>query len=285
MSEIMAEIGSEVKRFLNGERDDIYRQLSRSAIISAYGSEIEIEQDKILSPEDTKLVQAKGPETLTSPDWFNDVEWMRQPGEPASYRRLSLDAAYPTEYFKEAPTAGTFSGDKWLDKYGSISGFGSDGKVEVWRLDFVAPGSRVVTHLRHPDDPTAIDQYNARYQQYLKTLTEADPTTSYYRSWDRRFSPDANKASSVLGGMSLAGFGIDEIVKRGSQKSEKSLKCVRLLLHYEPEQNGYVGRDIFIDDDSEAITEPYWDGEDAREKASEKLLSTALALVRDTTKA
>lgn len=197
-------------------------------------------------------------------------------------RKLSLDATYPMDYFVEKPTSGTFQDNKWLDQYGAISGFGSEGRINLWALDFVAPDSRVVTRVHYPEDPTALDQYNARYQQYLRNLSQATPTIGYYRCWDRALSDIADNTSLVLGGMTLAGLGLNEVLVPGSPKTEDQVDFVRLLFHYDPEQNGYVGRDLTISKDSEARTEPYWDGEDDEEPASDELLKTALELLRDT---
>lgn len=283
MSETIDQIRAEVKSFLDSERSDVVRSLSRTAVFNSYGSEITIDQTKYLNSEDIQRIRVDGPDAYMTADWFNDVEWIQQLDEQRPYgRQLSLDATYPMDYFVEKPTSGTFQGDKWLDQYGAISGFGSEGRINLWVLDFVTPDSRAVTSLHYPEDPTALDQYNARYQQYLRNLSEAIPTIGYYRGWDRAFSDIASKTSLVRGSMTLAGLGINEILAQGSPETEDQAEFVRLLFHYDPEQNGYVGRDLTIDSEGVARTEPYWDGEDEEESASDELLKIALELLRDT---
>ncbi|MEO5499318.1 MAG: hypothetical protein ABIR46_02370 [Candidatus Saccharimonadales bacterium] len=285
MSELIAELGSEVKQFLDRERTSIFRQMSRTAIVTVYGFEVDIEQTKVVSPDDLRIVQNNGPKTLATPEWFNDVNWMQKPVDSREFNgELNLEAMYPMEYFEERPVSGLFKGDRWLDQYGAISGFGSNGQTNLWMFEFVTPGSRTVTRLPYPSDLTAIDQYNARYQDYLRTINEGLPTISYYRGWDRQFSSTANKIGRVLGGMSLEGLSANEVLTQGSPASLEEIEATSLLFHYQPEQSEFVGRTVWIMNDGEATVEPYCDGEDDDGPASEELLEIALELVRDVAK-
>lgn len=283
MSETAGEIAAEAKQFLDDAATGVERSLRRSTVVDPG---IEIEQMKFIRPDEMALVRAKGALAVGTTEWFNDVEWLQHPRkDERSWRDLSLDAEYPLDYFVEKPTAGLFTEidgkDYWADQYGAISGFGNGDTTNLYLLRFVTPGSRTITELRYPDDPTALDQYNARYQQYLQTLDETDPRLTYYRGWSHAFSHHRGNAPLVLGGLSLAGIGVSEVLRQGSA-AEEDYNCTRILLHHEPKQGDYVGRNVFIVGD-EAITEPYWDGEDDREPASEELLETTLELVKRAT--
>lgn len=281
MTEILAAISSEVQTFLDSDRVQAQRDLSRTAIIQSGGVDIEIAQHKYLAPDDLARLRVEGPEALATTAWFNDVDMKQTPDDRGMpYRQLNLDARYPMAYFDEAPTTGHFIDDDWQDQYGSISGFGSAEEINTWLLEFVAQDGRDVTRLRYPEDPTAIDQYNARFRQYLETLDQADPTISYYRGWDHCFSDLEDKTGTILGGMSLAGMGLNDVIRQGTGRTEDTSRFTRLLFHFHPEQGEYVGRDIIITDDRKAVTEPYWDGEDELEPASDELLETALQLVK-----
>jgi hypothetical protein len=282
---ILAEISEGARQFVEGDRAFVQRTIHRTAVVDMDGTNVSIEQSKAISPDDMKLVQASGALALATTDWFNDVEWLQEPWrQEIGWRDLRLDAIYPLDYFDEKPTSGSFieseKGRLWVDQYGSIDGFGSNGEINIFVPRFVAPDSRTITQLRYPDDPNALEKYNARYKQYMDDMNTADTTIAYYRAWDCVFSHERDKTSRVLGGLSFAGIGVNEVLRQGSPSVEDEENCARILLHYEPEQNGYVSRDIIITGD-EAITEPYWDGEEDREPASEELLAVALELVRE----
>lgn len=284
MSEVLQEISAEAKRLLNAERTDIQRTMYRAAAVDMDGAEINIEQSKHVSPEEMELVRAGGAAALATTEWFNDVEWLQQPRkERMDWQDLQLDATYPLDYFDERPIVGSFieneSGRHWQDQYGSIDGFGNDGKINIYIPRFVSPGSHTITTLRYPEDPTAMEAYNARYRLYMDDLDAADASICYYRAWDRVFSRDRTKTPLVIGGLSLAGIGINEVLHPGAPTTEEVLNGTRVVLHYESNPDGYVGRDVTIIGE-EAITEPYWDGEHDRQPASQDLLETVLELIK-----
>lgn len=284
MSGLVAEISAEANRFLDGERTDVQRSIYRSTVIDLDGSAIDIEQMKLIQPEEMALVRAKGALALATTEWFNDIEWLEQPRkEFIGWRGLSLNATYPLDYFAEPPGGGLYVERKneecWQDQYGAISGFGNGNGIDIYVPRFVDPDSRTITELEYPTDPTAMEQYNARYRQYMLTLNETDSKITYYRGWDYAFSNDREKAPLVLAGLSLAGLGVNEVLHSGAPAAEDEANCTRIVLHHEPKQGDYVGRDVIIVGD-EATTAPYWDGEDDTEPASERLLETTLELLK-----
>lgn len=283
MTTMLTEIATDVKRFLDSNRTEkIYREISRTAIVSTTKVDIKISQSKMISKEEVEFVRTSGAKALATPKWFNDVEWIQQlDGHPPLGRNLRLNVIYPPNYLDELPNHGAYigNGKQWLDQYGSIIGFGDRNKIDRWMPQFVAPGEHTVTTLRYPDDPTALDAYNARYRQYLDDLSTENPTIDYYRAWER-----ANKKTNlVIGGLSLAGFGAYEVLQRGSSESEDQVDNTIVLLNYQKKKKGYIGRDIIITENG-AVTEPFWDGEDDKEPASEALLAVTLKLVQDATR-
>ncbi len=285
MSEILNEISAEVKQFLDTERYYVHREMSRRAIITTDGVDIEIVQSKRISAEEMEVIRADGPAALATTEWFNDVEWMQQlPDNPPPRQRLILDALYPVEFFDEKPTSGLFSGNRWLDQYRSYSGSGdSESSINNWVLEFVDTTDHTVRYLRYRDEPAALDIYNARYRQYLDQLDSADPTVSYNRGWERFSSRDRNKTPLILGQLSLGGFGAYDIVHLGESATEDEVNNTHIRLNHEDELDKYVGSSIDIAK-GKAMVEPYWDGEDDIKPASEELLATTLKLVQDTTR-
>lgn len=281
MSGLTGEIAAEARQFLEESATYVERSIRRSTTVDLDGWDVDIEQTKYILPEEMALVRAQGALALASTEWFQDVGWRQHPGREArGWRDLHLEATYPLDYFVEQPRGGSYIGRednmRWLDQYGAISGFGNGDVINLFLLRFVTLNSRTITELRYPDDPTALDQYNERYRQYMQTLDDVDPMISYYRGWG---SHNRDKAPLIIGGYTLAGIGINEVLHRGSAPVEDNVDGTRVVLHYEPEQDGYVSRDVTIVGD-EAMTEPYWDGEDDREPASEELLETTLELVK-----
>lgn len=293
MSELLNDIRGEIKEALDKRKGDRYREISRTAIINTDGVNVEISQSKFLSSEEIDQARANGPATIATQEWFNDVKWIQQlPNDDASiWEQLQLDARYPLEFFAEEPSSGTFSGSgssrKWLDQYGGISGFGNRDAITTWVLSSVDTDSHTIRHLSYPSDPTALDAYNARYKQYLEQLDSADPTISHYRAWDHPLSrsEDEERDPLTIGGMYLVGIGVNEVLHRGQSGAEDQVDGTRMLFYYdEGKKKKYAGRDITIVGD-EAITEPFFYGsEKARKPASEKLLTTALKLIKDANK-
>lgn len=288
MSELLNDIRGEIKEALEKREGDLYREISRTAIINTDGVGVEISQSKFLSEDEIDQARANGPASLVSREWFNDVKWIHTlPSDDPMWEQLRLDARYPLEFFAEKPTSGTFSGNgkdkKWLDQYGGISGFGNGDAVTTWVLSSVDTDSHTIRHLSHPNDPTALDAYNARYKQYLEQLDSADPTISHYRAWDHPLSRNEDKGRDPLtiGGMYLVGIGVNEVLHRGQSGADDQVDSTRMLFYYDEGKNTkYAGRDITIVGD-EAITEPFPRDKKARKPASEKLLITALKLIKD----
>lgn len=287
MSELLNDIRAEIKEALDKRKDDLYRELSRTAIINTDGVDLEIIQYKFLSDTEIDHVRANGLTRLANKEWFNNVEWMQQlPNDDSrTWDQLRLDAMYPMEFFAEKPTTGTFDGDgRWLDQYGGISGFGSShDAINTWSLSFVDTDSHAVQRLSYPSDPTAIDTYNARYRQYLGQLDSADVTISHYRAWDHPLSRDKERTPRTIGGLLLVGIGVNEVLRQGESSADSKVDSTRILLYTEGKKQKYVGRDVTIIGD-EVITEPFWDGEKDRKPASKKLLTTTLKLIQDANK-
>lgn len=291
MSELLNDIRGEIKEALEKREGDRYREMSRTAIVNTDGVGVEISQSKFLSEEEIDQARANGPASLVSREWFNDVRWMHTlPDDDSAWDQLRLDARYPLEFFAERPTNGTFSGDgsnlKWLDQYGSISGFGNRDAISTWSLSFVDTDSHTVRNLSYPSDPTALDAYNARYKQYLEQLDSADPTVSHYRAWDHPLSRNENEERDPLtiGGLYLVGIGVNEVLHHGQPGTEDAVDSTRMLFYKEGKNKKHVGRDITIIGD-EAITEKFSISDKRiRKPASEKLLITALKLIKDANK-
>lgn len=74
MRETIDQISAEVKKFLDSDRPDIVRSMSRTAVFNSHGSEITIDQTKYLNSEDAQRIRVDGPDTYMTADWFNDVE-------------------------------------------------------------------------------------------------------------------------------------------------------------------------------------------------------------------
>lgn len=289
MSELLNDVRAEIKEALDKRKDDLYRDMSRTAIINTDGIDVEIIQNKFLSADEIDHVRVNSPAGLANREWFNNVEWIQQlPNDDNRiWDQLRLDARYPIDFFREKPTTGMFDGDgRWLDQYGGIDGFGSShDAISTWSLSFVDTDSHSVQRLSYPSDPTAIETYNARYQQYLDQLDSADVTISHYRAWDHPLSRDEDeeKTPLTLGGLYLVGIGVNEILRQGESSVDSKVDSTRILLYSESEKQKYAGRDITIIGD-EAITEPFWDGEKDRKQASKKLLTLTLKLIQDANK-
>jgi len=284
MTEILTEITAEAKKLLDKDRAGIYREMCRVAIVSIDQADIEIGQYKLVDTREAELVQANGAMSLATPEWFNNVNWLQDIDNARNSRRdLRLDVTYPLEFFDEKPLAGGFRDGRWLEQYGSIDGFGNGGTINTWVLRFADPAIRSVRQLRYPEDPTALEVYNERFRQYLESLDRGNPTISYYRALDLGLESKKDRTSLVLGGLSLVGLGDYEVLHRGSSPEEDLVDSTRIILHSESEQNGYVGRDVMISPEG-AYTEPLWDGEDERARASDELLETTLELLRDATR-
>lgn len=277
MSDVLGEICSEAERVMAaGEYSAMSQNISRTAISHAFGSKIETKQTKMLAQEDMERLKIEDPSTLATPAWFHNAEWLSHPGErPNLFNIFWIEARYPMPYFEEEPKVGSFIGNDWHDQYGSISGFGSHDKISLWTPEFVAPGERFVTRLRFPDDPTAMERYNARYRQYLQVLDEAETTVSYHRAWDQK-KDDA----TVIGGMSLYGVGINRVLVQGSPEVEDEVNATALHFHLVPKTDGHVGRILTIIGE-EATTEDYFDEDgEAVDEASDGILEAALQLIR-----
>ncbi len=284
MSELLNEIKTEVKDFLDNSRYGVYREISRTAIFNTDGVDIEVDQSKMIGSEELDVIRANGASSLATAEWFNDVEWIENlPNDYRSYRRLLVNARYPMEYFDEEPKYGMFSGGRWLDQYGAVSGYGSRDEISSWSLQFVDPDSRSVKNLQYPKDSDALDQYNARYKQYLEQLDSADSTVAYYQGFERGHSKLADKKGRTLGGLSLGGVGVFEVLHKSESATDDIVDVTRVRLNHRGRLRKYSGRSIEITGD-EAMTEPYFDGEDDRKVASEKLLVKTLKLVKDLTK-
>ncbi len=286
MSEVLAEITSQVKGFLDGDRTDVERTLIRSTTIESSGANYSIEQSRFLNDQDTQIVRAKGALALASTVWFNDVDFIRSPGEDYNPRRLILEATYPVSYFDERPASGHFISESdepegsWAYQYGSLSGFGTAEKITDWEFSFVAPEARSITYLRYPQDTDSLHTYNERYKQYLKALDDSDPTLLYRRAWDRSFSSEKQSSPLVIGGLSLAGLSLDDTIKQGSVPLESPIRSTELLLRYDPPQNGNTLKLIGIAE-GETFAQDFWDGGNNSVEVSNKVLGTALKLVQN----
>lgn len=286
MSELLNDIRAEIKEALDKRKDDLYRELSRTAIINTDGVDVEITQHKFLSADEIDHVRANGPTTIANREWFNSVEWIQQlpNNDKRTWDQLRLDASYPLDFFAEQPITGIFDGEgRWLDQYGSISGFGNRDAITTWSLSFVDTDNHAIQRLSYPSNPTAIDTYNARYRQYLAQLDSADATISHYRAWDHPLSRNEERTPRTIGGLLLVGIGVNEVLRQGESNADSEGDSTRILFYTEGKKQKYVGRDITIIDD-EAITEPFWGGEKDRKPASKKLLTTALRLIQDANK-
>lgn len=285
MSELLREINTEAQRFLDGDRTDIQHSMHRTVAFDFEASTINIEQTKFISPEDMKTVRSFGATALATTEWFNDVEWLQQPRrEQRSWRALHLEASFPLLYFDEKPRGGLFTsegdGRRWIDQYGSVNG-SSDGNGNYsYRLQFVSPDTNTITKLRHPEDRVAFDTYNARYRRYMDDLDSSNASISYYRAWDKPFAIEPLIKEFALGGLSLLGMSVNQVLHQGSSNPEQETDTTRVVLTYESGNDGYIGRDVIIVGD-EAVTEPFWDGEDDIEPASTELLETTLELLRN----
>lgn len=284
MSEVIAALRSGVDIFLDGRRNDVQHSLNRMMTMQAFGTEVEISQHKIVPQDEVDRLFTEGPEAFATREWFNDVRWIEGFGHKYSdIGRLLINATYPMKYFEVPPKYGSFSGDKWLDQYGRVTGYSSGKKTTDWELRFVAPGSRAITYLSHPEDPTALERYNARYKQYLETLNEADATISYGRVWERDFPRKPRRHNAVIGGMSLLTAVTHKIIKEGSQPSEDYVDYFGVSLDVKTDKKQPITRQIRAFDDDEALTRELWDKIEP-EVASGELLETALVLVQKATK-
>ena len=215
-----------------------------------------------------------------------DVEWkqeLKDDGRAPNWRELHLDATYPMRFFSKKPDVGVghYRGKRWHEQYGSIDGFGNGDGINNWLLTYVDLGSRTVKALHYPDDASALERYNERYREYMRTLDLANPSISYYRGWDRSFRAQKDEPKRVSQGMSLSGLGLKEVVLRGSSVPEESESFTIINLYYEEPQGDIVGRRIDITDEDKATSEVFWTERRRVRRAGEGILRLTLELVQD----